>query len=1147
MTGSPLQDGEARRRIEEDLGATFVVEAAAGTGKTTALIGRMIALLRTGRARLEEIVAVTFTEKAAGEMKLRLRGELERAHAGASSDEERQRFEAALAELEAARIGTIHSFCADLLRERPVEAGVDPALDVLSDEQERELVARAFTSFFQHVLASPPEGVRRVLRRKGSAPREQLLSACRDLVGRRDHDAPLRREPFDRDARIDEAIEALRGLAALGALGRSESDFLCRALMRIARFVAELDEREKLRPRDHDGLEAELADLRRKWANRQIWSDTGRGLWYGEKLLRQDAISRRDAVADSLEAFVRDAEADLAACLARDLAPVVAKYEELKAKSGTLDFLDLLIRVRDLIVTDAPVREELRARVRAIFVDEFQDTDPLQAEILLALASSGPIAPGGPLASGAPPPRPGVLFVVGDPKQSIYRFRRADVALYERVKRKLLSQGAELLTLSTSFRATPDIQRAINASFEPLMQGAEDGSQASYVPLGAHRPEREDRPSVVALPVPRPYGRYGKVYKNAVGPSTADAVGAFVDWLLEESGYTVREGGAERPIESRDVCLLFRSTARFGQNLVTPYVLALEARGIPHVLVGGRAFHDREEVLAIAAVLRAIEHPDDALSVYAALRGPFFALSDEELLVHQRAHGLHPLKVREVVLGEGGDPIADALELLRELHFKRNRRPIADTLARFLDRTRAHAGIANWPNGEQALANLLRVVELARRFEAQGAESFRAFVLRLEDQLERGEGVDAPAVEERSAGVRVMTVHKAKGLEFPVVVLCDPLLPRTGDRPSRFLDPEARLWAAPLAGCVPVELAERREDVLRADDAEEVRLTYVAATRAKEMLVVPCVGDGPEPGWVDPLHRALYPDESARRASEPAPGCPAFGDDSVLERTEEVRFGTNRSVKPGLHRVHGARVVWWDPAVLGLGRVPKGGLRGTTIFEEGGEEQVEAYLAWSADLMSTRELGATPSFRVSSVTKIAHELEASPVPSSALPSHTPRIEEVSPLDPSRPSGKRFGTLVHAILAEGPLRATRAEVEAMARHQGALLAAPKSEIAAATETALATFSHPIVREAADAEARGACRREGPITVPLDDGTSAEGIIDLAYRKPGGGWIVVDFKTDRERGHKLTHAVQLAIYARAVAAATGEPVETVLLYV
>lgn len=1143
----PLEDGEARRRIQEDLDSTFVVEAAAGTGKTTALIGRMIALLRTGRARLEEIVAVTFTEKAAGEMKLRLRAELERAHAGALDDVERARFEAALAELEAARIGTIHSFCADILRERPVEAGVDPALDVLSEDQERELVGRAFSSWFQRVLASPPEGVRRVLRRKGRAPRDQLLSACRDLAGRRDHDAPLRREPFERDARIDEIIEALRGLAALAELARSPSDYLGRALGRIARWVAELDESERVRPRDYDGLEAELIDLRRKWAHRSIWTDTGRGLWYGEKLLRQDAISRRDSVADALEAFACDAEADLAACLASELAPVVAAYEELKAKSGTLDFLDLLIRTRDLIVRDEAVREELRGRTRAIFVDEFQDTDPLQAEIVLALASDGPIGSGGPLSPDAPPPRPGALFVVGDPKQSIYRFRRADVALYERVKRKLMSQGVELLTLSTSFRSRPDIQRAINAAFAPLMQGAEDGSQASYVPLGEHRPERPDRPSVVALPVPRPYGRYGKVYKNAVAASTADAAGAFVDWLLHESGYTIEDAieGGERAIESRDVCLLFRSTARFGQNLVAPYVLALEARGIPHVLVGGRASHDREEVLALATVLRAIEHPDDALSVYAALRGPFFALSDEELLVHREAHGLHPLKVRDV-LGAERDPVADALEILRELHFKRNRRTIADTLARFLDLTRAHAGIANWPNGEQALANVLRVLELARSYEAQGATSFRAFVLRLEDQLERGEGIDAPAVEERAAGVRVMTVHKAKGLEFPVVVLCDPTLPRTGDRPSRFIDPERRLWAAPIAGCVPVELAERKSDVLRADEAEEVRLTYVAATRAKEMLVVPCVGDGPEPGWVDPLHRALYPDESARRASEPAPGCPAFGDDSVLERNEEVRWGTKRSVKPGLHVIHGARVVWWDPAVLGLGRVPKGGLRGTTIFEEGGAERIDAYFEWAAKLAEARELGAAPSFRVSSVTAIAHEAEggAGPVPVDLAP---PRVEEASALHDGRPSGKRFGTLVHAVLAECALGATRAEVEAMAWHQGALLVATEAEIAAAVETALAAFAHPILRDAADAEARGECRRESPITVPLDDGSSAEGVIDLAYRKPGGGWVVVDFKTDRERGEKLTHAVQLAIYARAVAAATGEPVETVLLYV
>jgi ATP-dependent exoDNAse (exonuclease V) beta subunit len=1143
-----MADGEARRRIAEELDRTFVVEAAAGTGKTTALIGRMIGLLRTGRARLEEIVAVTFTEKAAGEMKLRLRTELERAHASASRPEERARFEGALAELEAARIGTIHSFCADLLRERPVEAGVDPDLEVLSEEQERELVGRAFTAWFQEVLSDPPEGVRRMLRRRGRA-REQLLTACRDLVGRRDHDAPWRREPFDRDARIDAMLEAMRGVAALASLAFAANDHLALALGKLARFLEEVDERERARARDYDGLEAELAELRTGYRNDAIWKHTGRGRQYGEGLSRQDVISRRDALADALEGFVGAAEADLAACLFRDLAPVVRAYEDLKARSGTLDFLDLLMRARDLVLRDGEVREALRARIRCIFVDEFQDTDPLQAELLLVLASEGPIPTGGPLGPDAPAPVADKLFVVGDPKQSIYRFRRADVALYERIKRKLATQGVDVLTLSTSFRATPDIQRVINAAFAPLMQGAEDGSQASYVALTEHRKAVDHRPSVVALPVPRPYGKFGKVYKKNVAASAADSVGAFLDWLLHASGITVHDPlGGERPLESRDVCLLFRYTMRFGQNLVTPYVLALEARAIPHVMVGGRAFHDREEVLALSTVLRAIEHPDDRLSVYATLRGPFFGLSDEELLVWSHERALHPLVPAPEALW-ARDPIADALEVLRELHVHRNRRPIADTIARFLDATRAHAGVANWPNGEQALANVLRVLELARRFEAQGAISFRGFVERLEEQLERGEGVDAPVVEERAAGVRIMTVHKAKGLEFPVVVLCDPTVPRTADQPSRWVDPATKLWAAPLAGCAPIELLEHRDEVLRADEAEDVRLTYVAATRAKDLLVVPCVGDGPEAGWVDPLHRALYPADSARRKAEAAPGCPAFGDDSVLERPEEAPFGPQRSVMPGLHRIGDARVVWWDPAVLELDRVPNGGLRGTAIFEEGeaGAERVEAHHAWAAKLDELRASGSAPSFRVTSVTKVAHAVEEAASSGSAIAApRAPRIEEVASVG-ERPSGKRFGTLVHATLAECALDADRAAVEAMARHQGAAVAAPDEEVRAAAGVAWAALRHPVLREASEAERRKACRRECPITVPLDDGTSAEGVIDLAYQRTDGTWVIVDFKTDRQRGEKLTHAVQLDVYARAVAAATGAPTETVLLYV
>lgn len=1138
-----MRDAEARRRIAEDLDVSLVVEAAAGTGKTTALIGRMIAILRRGRARLEEIVAVTFTEKASGEMKLRLRAELERARAEAEDPEERARFEAALAELEAARIGTIHAFCADLLRERPVEAGVDPALELLTDDQEAGLIGRAFSRWFERTLADPPEGVRRVLRRRGG-PRAQLLKAARDLVGRRDHPAEWRRDPWDRDAAIDACVESIRGVAALAELASAPNDKLAHNLSRLGRWLAELDAREEIRARDHDGLEAELYDLR---TDREIWKHRWFGQWYGEGLLRQDVLARRDALAEELDRFLERAGADLAPVLARDLRPVVDAYEQLKARSGTLDFLDLLIRARDLIQADASVRAELRARFAYFFVDEFQDTDPLQAEILLMLATDGDVPADGMLAEGAPPPAPGKLFVVGDPKQSIYRFRRADVSLYERIKERLVAQGVVHLELSTSFRARPDIQRAINAAFAPIMQGSETGAQARYVPLGEHRPPPEGRPSVVALSVPRPYGRWGKIYKYAVSDSAADATGAFCDWLLNESGWRVDDPitGEPRALESRDICLLFRSTTSWGRSLLAPYVQALEARGLAHVLVGGRAFHDREEVLALAAALRAIEHPSDGLSVYATLRGPFFGISDEELLLHRETQGpLNPLvHPAEALWGAERSPVADALETLRELHWQRNRRPIADTLARFLDATRAHAGVANWPNGEQALANVLRVLELARSAEAQGTASFRAFTEQLEDKLARGEGVDAAVVEERAAGVRLMTVHKAKGLEFPVVILCDPIHGVTNRRPSRYVDSAAKLWAAPLAGCAPVELTEHAEQVLEADAAEEVRLTYVAATRARELLVVPCVGDEAQPGWVDPLHRALHPAFEARRASEPAPGCPDFGEDSVLDRGPDPKKGTEASVRPGLHRIGDHEVVWWDPATLELGRVPRGGLRRTALLapddgEGRGAARVEAHLAWVAARDATLERGARASWRVRPVTAVAHEVEAT--------THAPKLVEVEGARATRPGGKRFGTLVHAVLAECALDAEPPQVLAMARHQGRLLDAPPDEIEAAAAVAGATLAHPILRAAAEAETRGECRREAPITVPLDDGTSAEGVVDLAYRD-GGRWVVVDFKTDRETGAKVHHAAQLEVYAKAVAAATGDEVETILLYV
>src|SRR2546428_9714044 len=213
-------------------------------------------------------------------------------------------------------------------------------------------------------------------------------------------------------------------------------------------------------------------------------------------------------------------------------------------------------------------------------------------------------------------------------------------------------------------------------------------------------------------------------------------------------------------------------------DLTRAYVRALEARRIPHVLGGGRSYHAREEVLAMRVAATAIESPDDELAVFAALRGPLFALGDDALVLFRERHGrLHPLRKRPQAVGAAEAEVFDALALLGELHLRRNRRPIAETLSRLLDATRAHAGIAMRPAGEQALGNVLRVLELARRFEAAGASSFRAFVDRLAPDAERGEAAGAAVVEGGTQGRRLLGVHQGEGREFPVVVPLDPWPP----------------------------------------------------------------------------------------------------------------------------------------------------------------------------------------------------------------------------------------------------------------------------------------------------------------------------------------------------------------------------------
>jgi ATP-dependent exoDNAse (exonuclease V) beta subunit len=1142
---APLADGEARKLIRTALDRSMVVEAAAGTGKTTEMVHRMVAVLREGRARVEEIVAVTFTEKAAGELRLRLREGIERARRAAENDLYRDNLERALAHLEEARISTIHGFCADLLRERPVEARVDPAFSVMTEGEVERRFGEAFGRWLEETLAAPPPGVRRLLRRRpepGPGLLERLRRAGQDLAAFRDFPARYTRPTWDRVERIDALVRELSAFVEASASPLHPNDPLYQDTEPVRALLARLREAEQARGRDHDELEAELCALER--ARGFTRPRRGSGARYGQHATRADLLAAHEALVSSLERFVRDADADLCAELQGDLGALVAHYEARKAEAGVLDFEDLLVRTRDLVRDVPEVRTAFGQRYRCIFVDEFQDTDPLQAEILMLLAAADPsvksyrdVVPG-----------PGKLFLVGDPKQAIYRFRRADIAIYEEVKQVLVSRGALFVRLGTSFRSVPSIQRLVNASFAPAMKSDGRALQARYAPLRPARKDLPGQPSIVALPAPEPYGKQ-RLTNAAIDRSVPAAVGAFLAWLFQESGWKVVERDDPEgtvPVAPRHVCLLFRRFETHGEDVTRAYVEALEARGIPHVLVGGKSFYAREEVETMLAALRAIEWPDDELSVFATLHGSLLAVGDEPLLEWRHRFGkLHPQRIPSGELPPHLLPIAEGLALLARLHDARNTRPVADTLAALLEATRAHIGFALRPSGERSLANVLHLSELGRAYEAAGGASFRGFVLQLEEDAARGKAPEAPILEEGGDGVRIMTAHRAKGLEFPVVVLCDITARLGAQVASRFVDASRGLAALRLCGFSPWDLLENETLETGRDEAEGVRLAYVAATRARDLLVIPAVGDAPlfpETSWVNPIHRAIAPERGARPSTATHLGCPSFGDDTVRARPSG-EGPQSATVRPGLHAFSGYEVVWWDAQQLDLDREPAFGVRREDLLRKDApaarvEEDLAAYHRWAQQREADRARGAQPSLRVVTVTDRAQEEteEAIDVP----------IFDVG-REAGRPAGPRFGELVHGVLAAVDLGAGRASIEAAAAMLARTLGATQLEQDAAARAVEATLAHPLLLRARAAEARGECRRETPLSLLDEAGTLIEGIVDLAFREDGA-WMVVDFKTDREieKGASV-YRRQVALYAKAIGRATGERVHAALLRV
>jgi ATP-dependent helicase/nuclease subunit A len=561
---------------------------------------------------------------------------------------------------------------------------------------------------------------------------------------------------------------------------------------------------------------------------------------------------------------------------------------------------------------------------------------------------------------------------------------------------------------------------------------------------------------------------------------------------------------------------------------------------LTHVLVGSKSFHGREEVVTLRAALRAIEWPDDSLSVYAALRGPLFAISDETLLLFRDAVGglPHPLRKLPETLDAAFQPVRDALQYLATLHRARNGRPVAMTLTLLLEHVRAHAGFALRKGGERVLANVYRLVDLARRFEVNGATSFRAFVAFLEEESGGGETTEAPLLERKTSGVTLMTAHKSKGLEFPIVILADMYSSATvfegGDR---HVNSEKGLAAQRLAGWAPQDLIDNAALETQRDKEEACRLAYVAATRARDLLVVAATGDQiNEESWLAPLYPALYPRKGRWSNPVSAPGCVFPGKDTVLQRPydaepEEILLPGQHETEVGTHSV-----VWFDPGILPLATQTDGGLDDDALLRPTMSEPAEGvrrYERWKAGRNRRLEDGAKPEFRVRRITEV-DELP----PGVSAEVEIINLEAPAGEGPRVKRGRKYGDLVHALLGRAGHPPDRTAVEALAAAHdiGSNMAAGDRQFA--VELVVRTLAHPLLSAAFRSER---VHREYPVTYEAD-GVLYEGFIDLVWFD-GQQWTVVDYKTGP--GDEPRYRRQVAIYGEAIRSTTGARVRSIVL--
>ncbi len=1074
------RDAFTRTRIRESLGENLLVEAGAGTGKTSLLVDRVVNLIVKGKARIEEVAAITFTEAAASELSERVRGELEkRLLNGVSSSEEEQRLQEALQGLELASIQTIHGFARSLLAERALDAGLPLLLEVLDSSDANMRFEREWNDRIR--VALDEQAFLADWKRADRLDPDIFINRLRDLSqGMRGKYHLLKGNPFAGDTQP--VVLTADPLLAKEAEWRKAlekcNDSEDGAYEHLIEAVLPLIEELRQAGNDPDEVESILV------AAPRISTSKGRlGNW--ERGVLRDLKSSLKTAAGSIEGGLDRARSATLSRLAARLLCMTRGNVESRRSEGVAEFDDLLVWARDLLRDNPSAREHFQDRYKYLLVDEFQDTDPLQIDIVKFLTCC----------AACDRPAPGSLFVVGDPKQSIYGFRRADLRAYGRFKQWFQeSTGLEPLPLTLNHRSHPKIIAWVNQVLKPIFSRGD--FQAKWEDLEPWLKET-DWPSTAAGHRVLVFGdavaaevnmeevrkEEAKVNMEDVRKEEADTIAR----LATEFGagrYEIRDmDGAVRSSDFRDLAILFRS--RTGLEILER---ALARARVPYLVQGESEVFDTQEFRDLANCLTAINDPTDQPAIVGALRSPAFGCSDVELWEWAKNRGKFSY-VDEPGATSASGMVGDCLLELRKYHGMRDAAPLTELVEGFVRDRQLREIAALAPRPQERLRRIDLFIELARqRQESDGASASRReesvgasageFVVWLAGQRRRSTRMieAAPsAVDENS--VQLMTIHSAKGLEFPAVVIAG-LGGASASRIENVIfdsDPKADVKVAVRAGkSKTIGFDELREGEKSLGDAEDDRLLYVAATRARDYL---------------------FP--SLFRKEDDAKSHAAV----IAEQLEEAE-GLWECYEP----------TYFPPASVAGPETRRAG---------GAEEDVER---WS----ERREKALAVAARSSSV-------RATDLHQHELPPPLPK-ERAESLDSDTwlrgRAATRVGRAVHAVLEVVDL-ATGYKLKETAKEQAAAHGV-SDRLGEVIELARGTLQADVVRQAARS---GRCWREVPVAASLGEDKVLEGVIDLIFETKPGELVIVDYKTDEPRRRSLEemgapYVLQIGAYASAV---------------